>query len=84
MRIDHIVLKRGVAPTFRGPLSEPAKMELFLLDFMHHAGYIEEPIFFEVTAPEGQPVVRTPTCPRPASRGCAIISAHGPADQYEG
>jgi hypothetical protein len=44
-------------------------MALILLELVLHAGYIEEPIFFEVTAPEGHPVDRTPTCRRPEFAG---------------
>jgi hypothetical protein len=44
----------SVAPE---PESPPA---LFLLDLTVDTGYTGEPIFFEVTAPEGHPVVMTP------------------------
>jgi hypothetical protein len=84
VRIDYIVLNRGAVPIFRRPCPELANSVLFLLDLMRRAGYIEEPIFLLVTAPEGQPVVRTPTCRRPDSGGCAINPPHGPADQYDG
>jgi hypothetical protein len=59
-------------------------MALILLELVLHAGYIEEPIFFEVTAPEGHPVVRTPTCGRRDSSGRAMIPPHTSADQYDG
>jgi hypothetical protein len=51
---------------------------------VHRAGYTEEPIIFEVPAPEDHPVVRTPTRRPPGLTGKAMISPHQAADEYDG